>query len=119
MRDSKFLEPRKLQGTRIETRNLLRRLLVGKSSLEQLSKQKLHSAEVAAYTATQVRSLWLATRSAGLSKIAKHLEDTFYEACSAAEGEVDPQTFRKHLENLDISYTPAPSVLSPLNCSKD
>lgn len=103
MQDSKFFEPRKLQGTRIETRNLLRRLMVGKSSLDQLSKQKLHSTEVAAYTATQVRSLWLASKSAGLFKIAKHLEDTFYEACSAAEGEVDPQTFKKHLEKMEIS----------------
>ncbi len=103
MQESKFFEPRKLQGTRIETRNLLRRLMVGKSSLDQLSKQKLHSTEVAAYTATQVRSLWLASKSAGLSKIAKHLEDTFYEACSAAEGEVDPQTFKKHLEKMEIS----------------
>ena len=107
MRDSKFFEPRKPQGTRIETRNLLRRLLVGKSSLEQLSKQKLHSAEVAAYTATQVRSLWLATRAAGLVKISKHLEDTFYEACSAAEGEVDPQTFKAHLDKIELSQSSA------------
>jgi hypothetical protein len=103
MREGKSFEPRKSKGTRVETRHMLRRLMVGKSSLDQLSKQKLHSTEVAAYTATQVRTLWIASKSAGLFKIAKHLEETFYEACSAAEGEVDPQTFKTHLGNLDLS----------------